>query len=125
MPVFIVSADQLHQLILLVFVKAQAAAGMDDLAVFIFVPAEDQAAILGAPIVEENHAGAGALVRIFLASDDGARKPRPVRNHHAQRAVWLDQIDALDVEFLQACFFGAAMKPLSMLAAKTAVSMPL
>src|SRR3982750_923713 len=60
---------------------------------------EREAAVLGALVVEEDDPGAcSAGVAEWLALVDGADRPIAVRDHHAQLAVLLDDVDALDVD---------------------------
>src|SRR5581483_9949667 len=65
---------------------------------------ERQSAVLVAFFVEEDDAGARfrpAPQRIRLAADHRIRHARTVRQRHTQRAVLLDDIDALDVDLLE------------------------
>src|SRR5262249_52278542 len=65
---------------------------------------EGQPAVLIAFTVEEDDAGArfrSAPERIRLAADHGIGHPRPVGQRHAERSVFLDDVDALDVDLLE------------------------
>src|SRR5690606_4797410 len=63
---------------------------------------KDQATVLGALIVVEQHAGDLARMAVLLAAEDPARETRPVRYDQAQRAVRLAHVDALHVDLLEA-----------------------
>ena len=99
--VAVLVAGDLHDLVLLVAIERQAAAA-DRLAVD-RAAAEDQAAVLGALVVEEQEPGAPAVgMRNLVAAHDDPRRLRGVRQREAQGAVGLAHVDAADVDLVEA-----------------------
>jgi hypothetical protein len=74
------------------------------LALLVVLPRVSQSAALVTRLVEEDDAGAAlgsGPQGIRLPPDDRIRHARAVRERHAQRAVLLDHVDALDVDLVE------------------------
>src|SRR5882724_3611849 len=91
----IVNSSQLHDLVGVILVKRQASTGIDDLALRIPSSTKNQASVLGAFVVVENHPCLRTFERALFPMNDYARQPGMIGDHHSQRSIRLDHVDAV------------------------------
>src|SRR5215470_751770 len=73
-PIFLViNADELHNLVRVIFIEGQAAAGIDYFTSSVASPTENQSAILATLIVVEQHSRLRSPKWLLFAANDDAR----------------------------------------------------
>jgi hypothetical protein len=93
---------EVHELVLLVFVKAEVAPGVDG-AIFGFVTAKEHTAVLGALLVDEEHAGGVVAIGAgdLFAVIEGAGIFGLVGEDETRGSIGLDNVDAVDGELVE------------------------
>jgi len=90
-----------HCLISLIFVEADVAPAVTD-AILILLAAEDQTSILGTFFIIEEHAcGIAICPGVLLTQIVGSGELGIVRNNHAGRPIWLDDIDSMNRDLIE------------------------
>src|SRR5439155_26888391 len=85
-----------------ILVERQAHTSIDNLSIGILMATEDQSTILGAFVVQEEDASARTSIRCqFFAPHDNAWELVMIRNHHPQRTIWLDHLDAMNDDLIE------------------------
>ncbi len=104
MPAFFVHTQQLHLLVLLVTVKCQAqpARWFPQRS---FDTTIDQSAAFGSFVVEEQHACNITWVGMLFVAHDGARELCAIGQAEADCPIWLADVDALNIQYVQIGMF--------------------
>jgi hypothetical protein len=99
MILFIIDSNELHYLAGSLLIEGKAPTRVDYIATLVPMPPKYQPAVFSSLLVEEEQTSLRSIhFRVFLAFDNDARHLVVIGEYHSQGAIWLNDVDASDLD---------------------------